>query len=69
MVDISGTIKTEIRCKPDMERLLALNITVKDLEDAIKDRDISLETLSIANGICYNRIVGILLNECAISRN
>lgn len=51
MVDISGTIKTEIRCKPDMERLLALNITVKDLEDAIKDRDISLETLSIANGI------------------
>ena len=51
MVDISGTVKTEILCVPDMMKLQSMNLTTKDIENTITGNNITLETLSIVNGI------------------
>ena len=51
MVDISGTVKTEILCVPDMMKLQSMNLTTKDIENTITGNNVTLETLSIVNGI------------------
>ena len=51
MVDISGTIGTEILCVPDFERLNSLGIGPADIEEAIKQNNITLEALSVVDGI------------------
>ena len=51
MVDISGTVGTEIDCIPDYEKLSALGLTVKDIEAAIQRNNITLEALSVVDGL------------------
>lgn len=51
MVDISGTVGTEIDCLPDYDKLAALGLTVHDIERAIKENNITLEALSVRDGI------------------
>ncbi len=51
MVDLSGTVGTEITCIPDNEKLQALGLTTQDIETAIKKNNITLETLSVVDGL------------------
>lgn len=51
MVDVSGTVGTEIDCIPDKEKLHAMGMSVSDIESAIKRNNITLEALSIVDGI------------------
>ena len=51
MVDISGTVGTEITCIPDNEKLQALGLTTQDIETAIKKNNITLEALSVGDGL------------------
>ena len=51
MVDVSGTVGTEIDCIPDYEKLQAMGLSVNDIENAIKRNNITLEALSIVDGI------------------
>ena len=51
MVDVSGTVGTEIDCIPDNETLQAMGMSVSDIESAIKRNNITLEALSIVDGI------------------
>ena len=51
MVDVSGTVGTEIDCIPNYEKLQAMGLTVSDIENAIKRNNITLEALSIVDGI------------------
>ena len=51
MVDVSGTIGTEIECVPDPARMDALGLSSADIEKAIADNNITLGALSIADGI------------------
>ena len=51
MVDISGTVKTEILCVPNTLMLQSMGLTTTDIENAIANNNITLETLSIVNGI------------------
>lgn len=51
MVDISGTVRSEILCVPDMERLESMGMNVGQIENAIKDNNIILGTLSVVSGI------------------
>ena len=51
MVDVSGTIGTEIICIPNKEKMAALGITTSDIERAISDNNITLGALSIVDGI------------------
>ena len=51
MVDVSGTVGTEIDCIPDNEKLQAMGMSVSDIENAIKRNNITLEALSIVDGI------------------
>ncbi|MBO4397870.1 MAG: efflux RND transporter permease subunit [Bacteroidaceae bacterium] len=51
MVDVSGTIGTEIICIPNKEKMNALGISTSDIERAISDNNITLEALSIVDGI------------------
>ena len=51
MVDVSGTVGTEIDCIPDYEKLQAMGMSVSDIESAIKRNNITLEALSIVDGI------------------
>ena len=51
MVDVSGTVGTEIDCIPDNEKLQAMGMSVSDIESAIKRNNITLEALSIVDGI------------------
>ncbi len=51
MVDISGTVGTEITCIPDNEKLQALGLTTQDIETAIKKNNITLEALSVVDGL------------------
>ena len=51
MVDVSGTVGSEILCLPDMEKLETMGMTVGDIENAIKSNDIVLGTLSVVSGI------------------
>lgn len=56
MVDVSGTIGTEIVCMPDNERMLSLGLTPTDIETVINRNNITLEALSVADGIYRYRI-------------
>lgn len=51
MVDVSGTVGTEIDCIPKYEKLQAMGMGVSDIENAIKRNNITLEALSIVDGI------------------
>jgi len=51
MVDVSGTVGTEIDCIPKYEKLQAMGLSVSDIENAIKRNNITLEALSIVDGI------------------
>ena len=51
MVDVSGTVGSEIVCVPDERRLQALGMTAADVAQAIQANDITLEALSVADGI------------------
>lgn len=51
MVDISGTVGTEISCVPDKAKLQALGLTTQDIETAIKKNNITLEALSVVDGL------------------
>lgn len=51
MVDMSGTVNTEIVCTPNKERMDALGITTADIEAAILRNNITLEALSVVDGI------------------
>ncbi|MDO5570233.1 MAG: efflux RND transporter permease subunit [Bacteroidales bacterium] len=51
MVDISGTVGSEIECIPYYDKLNALGMSVNDLENAIKRNNITLEALSVVDGL------------------
>lgn len=51
MVDMSGTVGTEIVCIPYYDRLLSLGMTVGTIEAAIQRNNISLEALSVVDGL------------------
>lgn len=51
MVDISGTVGTEIECTPDNDKLKSLGMTVQDIESAIRRNNITLGALSVRDGI------------------
>lgn len=51
MVDISGTVGSEIQCVPDMEKLETIGMSVGDIENAIKSNDIVLGALNVVSGI------------------
>lgn len=51
MVDISGTVGTEITCIPDNEKLHALGLTTQDIETVINKNNITLEALSVVDGL------------------
>lgn len=51
MVDISGTVGTEIECVPDYEKLHALGMTPQDIQQAISRNNITLGALSVRDGI------------------
>lgn len=50
MVDVSGTVGSEIQCVPDMEKLEAMGMSVGDIENVIRDNNIVLEALSVVSG-------------------
>ncbi|MBO4606529.1 MAG: efflux RND transporter permease subunit [Prevotella sp.] len=51
MVDISGTVGTEITCLPYYEKLQTLGLTTHDIESAIQRNNITLEALSVVDGL------------------
>lgn len=51
MVDISGTVGMEITCIPNYECLQALGLTTQDIEAAITKNNITLEALSVVDGL------------------
>ena len=51
MVDMSGTVGTQITVQPDEAKLAALGLSNRDIENAINDNNIILEALSIRDGI------------------
>lgn len=51
MVDVSGTVGSEIECVPDPEKLQSLGMTESDIERAIQSNDITLEALSVVDGL------------------
>lgn len=51
MVDMSGTVGSEIVVTPKTEKMQPLGLTVNDIEKAILSNDITLEALSVASGI------------------
>ena len=51
MVDISGTVGTEIECIPNYEQLHSLNMSIQDIENAIQRNNITLEALSVVDGL------------------
>ena len=51
MVDVSGTVGSEIQCVPDMEKLEAMGMNVSDIERAINNNNIVLGALSVVSGI------------------
>lgn len=51
MVDMSGTVGTEIVCIPDKDRLRSLGMTVGSIETAIQRNNITLEALSVVDGL------------------
>lgn len=51
MVDISGTVGTEITCLPYYDKLQTLGLTTHDIETAIQRNNITLEALSVVDGL------------------
>lgn len=51
MVDISGTVGTEITCLPYYDKLQTLGLTTRDIEAAIQRNNITLEALSVVDGL------------------
>ena len=51
MVDISGTVGTEITCLPHYDKLQTLGLTTHDIETAIQRNNITLEALSVVDGL------------------
>lgn len=51
MVDMSGTVGTEIECIPDYTKLAAMGMSTADLEKAIEENNITLEALSVVDGL------------------
>lgn len=51
MVDMSGTVGTEIVCIPYYERLHSLGMTINTIESAIQRNNITLEALSVVDGL------------------
>lgn len=51
MVDVSGIAGTVIECMPDPARMNAMGLTAQDIERAIADNNLTLGSLSIADGI------------------
>lgn len=51
MVDMSGSVGTEIVCIPDYDRLRGLGMTVGTVEAAIQRNNITLEALSVVDGL------------------
>ena len=51
MVDISGTVGTEITCLPYYDKLQTLGLTTRDIESAIQRNNITLEALSVVDGL------------------
>ncbi|MCR5313783.1 MAG: efflux RND transporter permease subunit [Bacteroidaceae bacterium] len=51
MVDISGTVGTEIICIPDLSKLESLGMSTWDIEKAIDENNIVLGALSVVSGI------------------
>ena len=56
MVDVSGTVGTEIECTPDYDKLSSLGLTVHDIERVIRQNNITLEALSVRDGIYHYNI-------------
>lgn len=55
MVDMSGTVGTEIICVPDQSKMKALGVTSQHIEQAINNGNITLEALSVKSGLLrYN---------------
>lgn len=53
MVDMSGTVGTQIMIVPDEDKMEALGFTNQDVEAAINDNNVILEALSIRDGIYH----------------
>lgn len=51
MVDMSGTIGTDIVITPDADKMLSMGLTHRDIEDAISRSNIQMEALSVTDGI------------------
>lgn len=51
MVDVSGTVGTEIDIIPDDEKLQSMGLNVSHIENAIRQNDITLGALSIVDGL------------------
>jgi len=51
MVDLSGTVGTEIIIVPDYDKLQSLGLTVTSIENAIQQNNITLEALSVVDGL------------------
>ena len=50
MVDISGTVGSEIICTPDENIMTSMGITMVEIENAVKGGNFTMGTLSIVNG-------------------
>ena len=51
MVDISGTVGSEIVCIPDFEKLRSMGLQTEDIEAAIKRNNITMSALSVVDGL------------------
>ena len=51
MVDVSGTVGSEIQVVPDMEKLASLGMTTYNIESAIKENNLVLSALNVSSGI------------------
>ena len=51
MVDVSGTVGTQVTVIPNIQQLSALGMRESDVEKAISDNNILLEALSVRDGI------------------
>ncbi len=59
MVDMSGTIRSEIVVIPDQQKLIAHNISIYELEQAIQESNVSSGNITIQDGYYrFNIILG-----------
>ena len=50
MVDMSGTVGQKIAIIPDYDAMRSMGLTTGDIEKALKDNDVYMETLSVKDG-------------------